>query len=135
MVKPQPALKKRVLSPLQQSKHNFSFGQVGEAQAARFLTSKDFTIVDVNVFYKHHEVDLIAFDTTLQELVFVEVKTRRHSSKGHASIAVTKKKVESMHIVAKQYLKKHSWDFDYRFDIITVTDNHIEHFENITWNL
>lgn len=122
------------MSPLQQSKHNFSFGQVGEALAARFLTSKEFTIVDANVRFKNHEIDLIAFDTKLQELVFIEVKTRATTEAGHASIAVTTKKIDSMNRVAQQYLKNHSYDFDYRFDIITVTGNEVEHFENVTWN-
>lgn len=85
--------------------------------------------------YKHHEVDIIAIDTNAQELVFIEVKTRSRSDTGHPSLAINKAKISSMQQVARQYLQKSHLQYDYRFDSITITDNKIEHFENITWGM
>lgn len=134
LVKQQSELKRKNLSLLQQRQHNFSFGNAGETKAIRFLKSKEYRIVDRNVRFKNYEVDIIAYDTVNQELVFVEVKTRSSDESGHASMAVTSKKRAAMNQVAKIYLQNHTFHCDYRFDTITIIQDSIEHFENITWN-
>lgn len=82
--------------------------------------------------YRLWEVDIIAFDTKLSELVFVEVKART-SQQTHPVLAVTNKKINNMQAVAAAYLRKIPQKLNYRFDIITITHGEIEHFRNITW--
>jgi putative endonuclease len=130
-----PELKKRVLSALQQRQHNFSLGAAGEARAARYLISLGYEVLAENTRYKNSEIDIIAFDTKSQELVFVEVKTRSSAGFGHPSKAVTKAKIFSLQKVARMFCKQYQVAFDYRFDTISVLPNAIEHFKNITWAL
>lgn len=118
---------------LQQQQHNFSFGAQGEQRAQQFLLQKQFQILDTNVRFGSHEVDIVALDTVVHELVFIEVKTRTTSFFGDPSLAVNRKKVQSMQIVARKYLGKHPFNGDIRFDAIAVLPTEIEHFENITW--
>lgn len=75
----------------------------------------------------------MALDRLSDEIVFVEVKTRKNSDFGFASNAVDQRKIKNMKEVAKHYLQKFDLNKDYRFDIITVVKDKIEHFENITW--
>lgn len=76
---------------------------------------------------------MIALDTVRQEIVFVEVKTRKSTVFGHPSQAVNDKKLRSLKKVAYMWLKKSNLAKDFRFDIISVLPGKIEHFENITW--
>jgi putative endonuclease len=54
-------------------------GALGEELAAAHLARLDFTILARNVRTRHGEIDLIAWDGRV--LAFVEVKTRRASSR------------------------------------------------------
>ena len=90
-------------------------------------------IVAQNVRVGNSEIDIIAWDTVHSELVFVEVKTRSSGDYGDPSAAVGWRKLRSLQKVARIYLKQHRVQSDYRFDIIAITPNGIEHFENVTW--
>ena len=80
-----------------------------------------------------YEVDIIALDSKHNEVVFIEVKRRRNSKYGFPEQAVSYKKRSNMHRVAQAYLQNHSFPLDYRFDIIAIVGNRVEHFKNITW--
>lgn len=80
----------------------------------------------------------------MDEIVFVEVKTRKTCYFGNPSESVTSKKLHSMNLVATSYLKSMNFQKDYRFDIIAIEylredtkleNPTIEHFENISWNM
>ncbi len=92
----------------------------------------------------------------MDEIVFIEVKTRKTCYFGNPSESVTRKKLNSMNLVANSYLKSMNFQKDYRFDIIAIeylrdkknvngfesnskisklTNPTIEHFENISWNM
>lgn len=105
----------------------------GETKAQTFLEQKAYQVLDTNIRLRNREVDLIALDKKTNELVFVEVKTRRTKAFGNPSLAVNQKKIRSLHTVARAYLKKYKLKNDYRFDIISITPKEIEHFKNITW--
>ncbi|HEX7017633.1 MAG TPA: YraN family protein [Patescibacteria group bacterium] len=124
-----------MLSQKQEQQHNFSFGSQGERQAVEFLKKEGYQILDVNVSFNTQEIDIIALDTELDEIVFVEVKSRWSDEYGHPSKAVTREKLRNIQYVAGVYRQQRKLDKDYRFDIITViTDtSEIEHFENVTW--
>jgi len=48
---------------------------------------------------------------------------------------VNRKKLLSLQKAAAAYRKEKKTDLDYRFDILAVLPNSIEHYENITWGM
>jgi putative endonuclease len=128
-------LKKRVLSARQQQQHNFSLGAAGEARAVQFLQDEGFQILDRNVRLGTHEIDIIAFDPTNNELVFVEVKTRASTDFGDPSRAVSRIKIRSLIQVAARYRRQHHSRCDFRIDVIAIADSSVQHFQSVTWNL
>jgi putative endonuclease len=121
---------------LQQSQHNFALGERGELRAVRFLISHALEIIDRNVSSRFSEIDLIAYDPTTSELVFVEVKTRSTAQFGHPATVVDRRKIVRLHKTAKLWMRQnreHLKTSAYRFDTIAVLPDHIEHNTNITW--
>lgn len=90
-------------------------------------------MLDTNVAYKNKEIDIVAFDTKNQEVVFVEVKTRQNDAYGAPSQAVNSRKLRHMQIVAHYFIEHHQLDYDYRFDTIGVISGKIQHYQNVTW--
>ncbi len=76
----------------------------------------------------------MALDAELDEVVFIEVKTRSHPFYGDPSHAVGRDKLRSMQYVAAVFRRERHLDKDYRFDIISILPGQIEHFENVTWS-
>jgi putative endonuclease len=128
-----PVLKKRVLSPKQNKQRHFVAGAKGEQLARDFLVKKNYQILAENLLFKTYEIDLIALDKQYQELVFVEVKTRRTAYFGSPSQTVDHRKIKAMHKAARAYLYRKGLRNNYRFDIITVTSGKIAHYQNVTW--
>lgn len=131
--KPLPELKKRVLSQAQQLRPNNQLGAQGEQQAVFFLKQRGFQILDTNVRVGRWELDIVALDRRYSEVVFIEVKTRSSVTFGHPSGAVGFKKRQAMLRAAVTYLRTKRLDADFRFDVITVSPDGTEHFENVTW--
>jgi putative endonuclease len=97
-----------------------TLGQRGEAEAARFLKKKGYTIVSRSDRRRGGEVDLIAVDG--QTIVFVEVKTRRRHETGHPAEAVDLEKQRRLTRLALAYLKQHGLlECPARFDVVAVT--------------
>lgn len=140
-----PHLQKRILSRRQQQFSHFRKGTQGEQLAVEFLASKNYKILETNIRFGLHEVDIVALEGQKTEpcstavpssrpiLVFCEVKTRSCDLFGNPSLAVTPKKIKSMQIVAREYLRHFKWNGEYRFDVIAILPNSIEHYENVTW--
>lgn len=126
-------LKKRQLSLKQRWLPNFLTGFNGEQQAREYLLERGYQILDTNVVWARYEIDIIALDQTQHELAFIEVKTRKTNQYGLPSSAVTPKKLAAMQRVALAYCRKRGLQFDLRFDIISVTDRSIAHYQNVTW--
>ena len=127
------AFKYRQLSPLQHEQHATAFGAAGEERAAVWLEEKGLVIWERNLQWKRCELDIVAFDEHEQCLVFVEVKSRTTASFGMPTQAVNGKKRAAMYNVALQYLRTARWRGQYRFDVISVLPDKIEHFKNVTW--
>ena len=127
-------LKKRQLSALQRQKPNFILGAQGESRAVSFLVSLQYQILDQNVRLGTHEIDIIARDPETNELVFVEVKTRSTDAFGSPARAVTRKKIASMNKVARTYKRIMHFFGDFRFDILALLPERIDHYKNISWN-
>ena len=63
----------------------------------------------------------------------MEVKTRAQLVWGDPSLAVDRRKLKALARVAQAYVHQYQIASDYRFDIVAVCDDRIEHFENVSW--
>ena len=92
------------------AEHN-EFGKEGEEEAAAYLIDKGYR----------------------NELIVIEVKTRKNTRFGNPEDAVTDKKIRRIIASTDAYLRKFSVDLPVRFDIITLvgekTPFTIEHIE------
>lgn len=108
--------------------HN-AFGKIGEDLATNFLIEKGYIILDRNWHYGHKEIDIIA--KLKDEIIIVEVKSRKNNLYGNPEDAVDYKKIERIINSAEAYIKLNDISSNIRFDIITIIGNkypfHIEH--------
>lgn len=107
-------------------------GQCGEDAAEQYLKKNKYKILERNHRNKCGEIDIIAKKD--DDLVFIEVKTRRSNEFGTPAEAVTYYKKRHFVNTAKWYLMEHPTDMNIRFDIIEVYgafDGNIFEFENI----
>ena len=111
--------------------HN-ELGKEGEEESVRFLIEKGYIIHHRNWRSGKYELDIIAQQN--DELVIVEVKTRRNTLFGTPESAINNQKIRRILSSTNAYLHKYNIDMNVRFDIITVTGErkpfHIEHIEN-----
>lgn len=114
------------------AKHN-ELGITGEELAVNYLITKGYSIRERNWRSGHKELDIVAM--TENELVIVEVKTRRNNDYGNPEDAVNNKKIKRIVAATDAYIKRNRLDIRVRFDIITILyDNKgfysIEHLED-----
>lgn len=94
-------------------------GRTGERLAAEMLTREGYSILERNFRCLYGEIDLIAEDG--QDLVFIEVKTRRGVAYGRPEEAVTLRKQRKVVQVATYYLDMHAYaDRSWRIDVVAV---------------
>ena len=94
-------------------------GRTGERLAAQSLERQGYRILEHNFRCRHGEIDLVAEDG--QDLVFVEVKTRRGTVFGRPEEAVTLRKQRKLLEIATYYLDLHSHiDRAWRIDVVAV---------------
>lgn len=93
-------------------------GRTGEEIACRHLEQHGYIIRERNWQYRRREIDIIAQQG--DELVFVEVKTRRPSSWGTAMQAVSHTKRQHMIEAANYFVRLHGVELSVRFDIIAI---------------
>ncbi len=93
-------------------------GKKGELLAANYLQNKGYRILDTNWRDQKYELDIVA--QIGNELVIVEVKTRRNKFFGVASEAVTPKKQQHLIAGADCYVEQNNIDLDVRFDVVCV---------------
>ena len=103
-------------------------GKDGEMQAERYLQQKGYAIMARNYRYKRSEIDLIALKDNW--LVFVEVKMRSSEVFGFPEESVNAAKRKKILEGAAQYLEEANWQGNVRYDIVAITKNKIEHFED-----
>lgn len=113
-------------------------GTFGENAAADFLRRKGFKILERNWRFHPYEIDIIAGENGM--LVFVEVKTRRHSSRiGGYAAATSRRKKLALRRACLAYLDRRTHrPMTYRFDIVEIltensvsTNRTIYHFINV----
>jgi putative endonuclease len=95
-------------------------GAQGESIAAAHLEAQGMRIVDRNFHSRYGEVDLIAEQG--EEIIFVEVKTRRTAAYGTPEESVTPRKRQRLLITAQTYLQQHALDQrPWRIDVVAIT--------------
>lgn len=94
-------------------------GRTGERLAADALTRQGYRILEKNFRCRYGEIDLIAEQQ--EDLVFVEVKTRRGEAWGRPEEAVTVRKQRKIAQVALYYLDMHDCgERPWRVDVVAV---------------
>lgn len=113
------------------AEHNL-FGYDGEAAAVAYLSGIGYRILHQNWRSGHKELDIVAVDGN--ELVVVEVKSRKDILFARPEEAVNERKIRRIVSATDAYLKKYAIDAPVRFDIITVVgfgeNRKIEHIPN-----
>lgn len=105
-------------------------GKTGERLAAEHLSARGYRILERNFRCTYGEIDLIAEHE--QDLVFVEVKTRRGIAYGLPEEAVTLRKQRKIVQVATYYLDVHSCpERSWRIDVVAVQLSASGKFEEI----
>ena len=85
-----------------------STGRDGEQIALAYLRKKGYRICETNFRCPLGEIDIIAFDK--DEIVFVEVKTRKSNKLGYPEQAVGERKQIKLSRLALWYLQKEKLD-------------------------
>lgn len=99
--------------------HNHELGHRGETAAAQYLERAGFEILERNWTCRFGEADIVARED--DDIVFVEVKTRRGIEKGLPEDAVGPRKRDRYEKIAACYLSEHDLTDCYvRFDVIGI---------------
>ncbi|WP_136520420.1 MULTISPECIES: YraN family protein [Cellulomonas] len=110
-------------------------GRYGEDVAARFVTEAGWRVLDRNWRCAEGELDIVALDG--DELVAVEVKTRRSAAYGHPAEAVTARKLARLRRLTAAWLRAHDVQArSVRVDVVAVTlpprgRAHVEHLPGV----
>ena len=95
-----------------------NLGQRGEDLAAAQLEKRGYVVRERNWRCPAGEMDIVAEDGDC--LTFVEVRTRRGRDYGTPEESVTLAKQAKLMEVAQTYLQEHSWEGDWRIDLVAV---------------
>ena len=99
---------------------NKTTGEKGELAAVSFLKRNGYQILETNYRCAIGEIDVIAQEKN--ELVFVEVKTRKSGEMGYPEEAVGIKKQKKMSQLALWYLQNETINnANARFDVVAIT--------------
>ena len=111
--------KLRELEEIELLDSNKKFGRLGENIAIKYLIGLNYEIIERNFRCKYGEIDIITRDK--EEIVFIEVKTRKNLDFGVPSEAVDALKISHIIRTSKFFLcKKNIIDAFIRFDVIEV---------------
>jgi putative endonuclease len=95
-------------------------GKEGEKIAAAYLKKNGYEIIEINFRCPIGEIDIVAKEKN--DLVFVEVKTRKSIELGYPEQAVGIRKQKKMSQLALWYLEKRKIaDISARFDVVAIT--------------
>ncbi len=94
-------------------------GSWGEQLAGRFLQEQGYRILATNYRCAHGEVDIVAQEG--EELVFVEVRTRRAGMFGGPEESLTQRKLQRLLATCQHYVQQHGQEETaWRVDLISV---------------
>ena len=99
--------------------HRIRLGKWGEGVAGRFLQEKGYVLLETNYRCRWGEVDIVAQEG--DDLVFVEVRTRRGVQYGTPEESITAAKARRLVATAQEYLQEHGQDHaGWRIDLIAI---------------
>lgn len=108
-------------------------GKTGEEIARQYLIKNGYRLLVSNFRCRQGEIDIIAVDKN--EIVFIEVKTRKNANYGCPVDAVNKRKQKHILNASKYYIYINNLENrDIRFDVIEVYKKdkfYINHIKNI----
>src|SRR3989344_2748647 len=116
------------------------FGDIGEKEAEKYITNKDYKIIERNYRIKNlGEIDLIGEKNN--KLYFFEVKTRniKHETNFPIQFSINEKKRRNLRRICELYLidknlRNKEWQVDGIFINVGYNGEYsIEHQENILW--
>lgn len=93
-------------------------GTAAEDLALCYLEARGLTLVMRNFRCRTGELDLIMRDG--EQLVFVEVRSRRHARYGTPAESVTRTKQQRLLRAAMLYLQRHHRNPPCRFDVVAI---------------
>jgi putative endonuclease len=94
-------------------------GKEGEKIAAAYLKKNGYRIIEINFRCPIGEIDIVAKEK--DDLVFVEVKTRKSMELGYPEQAVGIRKQKKMSQLALWYLQKRKIaEINARFDVVAI---------------
>lgn len=109
-------------------KKKLDLGKWGEKLARTYLLHRGYTILAENYHSRYGEIDIIA--RLRQEIVFIEVKTRKNNRFCQPLEAVNYSKQQKLILTAQHYITlNYSEHFNYRFDVIDIIFNRGENYE------
>jgi len=103
------------------SRRDSALGQIGEHHARLTLEARGYAFIARNWNCAAGELDLVMLDG--EELVFVEVKTRRGEQAGRADDAISASKAQRMLGAAEWFLAEHPAHQErvWRCDLMAIT--------------
>lgn len=110
-----------------------ALGTWGETAAADYLLARGYAILERNVRTPYGEIDLVA--QFGNQIVFIEVKTRKSRLYGAPEVSVSSRKQAHMIACAESYRQSHpDLDCGWQIDVIAIERHgkrvEIVHFEN-----
>jgi len=104
-------------------------GVAGEQVAIAFLESRGWSVLAHRFRAARHEIDIVARRGRL--VAFVEVKRRSGDAFGSPFEAVHGRRRRDLVRAARAWMDRHGAPGDvYRFDVIGLTGDHLEHLED-----
>lgn len=116
-------------------KFNLATGKIGEQIAKKYLEKNGYKIIEQNFKTKYAEIDLVARQKN--EIVFVEVRTKKGDLFGTPEDSLDKRKLRKLWLNAQGYVNRVRWQGPYRIDAVCIvlkmdnTIERLEHYENI----
>ena len=108
-------------------------GRLGEDLARRFLRDLGYQILTTNYRCPQGEVDIVARDG--EEVVFVEVRTRRSQAFGTPQESLTRPKMRRLVATCQDYLQGYGGaDTNWRIDLVSVRldqGNRVEEIDHL----
>lgn len=107
-------------------------GNRGEAEIARYLRKKGYTLLASQWRCRYGELDLVARDRS-GTVCFVEVKLRQAGSAALPREAVDPRKQQRLRSAAAMYLSQHELDAPARFDVAEVYTDENHRITGVTY--
>ena len=107
-------------------------GNRGEAEIARYLRKKGYTLLASQWRFRYGEMDLVARDRS-GTVCFVEVKLRQAGSAALPREAVDPRKQQRLRSAAAMYLSQHELDAPARFDVAEVYTDENHRITGVTY--